>query len=41
MVRIMCDAKRMEKKRTKDLKEMLGLKGISGLDGKSEWSEMV
>ena len=30
----------MEKKRTEDLMEILGLKE-SGLDGEDEWSEMV
>ena len=36
MVRAMCGAKLMEKKRTEDLMEMLGLK-----DGKGEWSEIT
>ena len=40
MVRAMCGAKLVEKKRTEDLMEMLGLKE-SGSDGKGEWSEMV
>ena len=35
MVRVMCGAKLMEKKRTEDLME------DSGSDGKGEWSEMV
>ena len=34
MVRAMCGAKLMEKKRTEDLMEMLGLEN-------GEWSEMV
>ena len=38
MVRAMCGANLMEKNRTGDLMEMLGLKET---DGKSEWSEMV
>ena len=42
MVRAMCGAKLMEKKRTEDLMEMLGLKKMfSGSDGKGAWSEMV
>ena len=42
MVRAMCGVKLiMEKKRTEDLMEMLGLKGNSGSDGKGEWSKMV
>ena len=31
----------MEKKRTEDLMELLGLKETAGSDGKGEWSEMV
>ena len=38
MVRAMCGAKLMEKKRTEDLMEMLG---SDGSDGKGKWSEMV
>ena len=38
IVRAMCGAKLVEKKRTEDLMEMLG---NSGSDGKGEWSEMV
>ena len=41
MVRVMCVAKLMEKKRTEYLMEMLGLKEKKGSDGKGEWSEMV
>ena len=41
MVRAMCGAKLMEKKRTEDLMEMLGLKGNSGSGGKGKWSELV
>ena len=41
MVRVMCGAKLMEKKRTEGLMEMLGSKGNSGTNGKGEWSEMV
>ena len=40
MVRAMCGVKLMEKRRTEDLMEMLGLKE-SGSDSKGEWSEMV
>ena len=40
MVRAMCGAKLMEKKRTEALMEMLGLRE-TGSDGKGEWSEMV
>ena len=40
IVRAMCGAKLMEKKRKEDLMEMLGLKK-TGSDGKDEWSEMV
>ena len=42
MVRAMCGTKLMEKKRTEDLMEMLGLKEtVTSSDGKGEWSEMV
>ena len=37
----MCGVILMEKKRTEDLMEMLGLKENSGSDGKGKWSEMV
>ena len=40
MVRATSGAKLMEKTRTEDLMEMLGLKE-TGSDGKGEWSEMV
>ena len=40
MVTAMCGAKRMEKKRTENLLEMLGLKE-NGSDGKGEWIEVV
>ena len=33
MVKTMCGAKLMEKKRTEELMEMLGLKEISGSEG--------
>ena len=39
MVRAICDAKLMEKKRTEDLMEMSGL--MDGSDGKGEWNEMI
>ena len=38
--RAMCGAKLMEKKRTEDLMEMLGLKETVA-QSKGEWSEMV
>ena len=41
IVRAVCGAKLMEKKRTVDLIDMLGAEGNSGSDGKGEWSEMV
>ena len=42
MVRAMCGAKLMEKKRTEELMEMLqGLKETVSSDGRGEWSEMV
>ena len=42
MVRAMCGAKPMEKKRTEDLMEMLRLKETAvQIDGKGEWSDMV
>ena len=34
MVRAMCGAKLMEKKRTEDLQNNVGIEGNSGLDGK-------
>ena len=42
IVRAMCGAKLMEKKRTEDLMEIhVGIEGNSGSDGKGKWSEMV
>ena len=42
MVRAMCGAKLMEKKRTEVLcNKDVGIEGNSGSDGKGEWSEMV
>ena len=42
MVRAMCGAKLMVKKRTEDLMYGdVGIEGDSGSDGKGEWSEMV
>ena len=37
----MCGAKLLEKKRTEDLMEMLGMKETVVQIAKSEWSEMV
>ena len=42
LVRAMCGAKLIEKKRTEDLMEMLRLKETAvQIDGKGEWSDMV
>ena len=42
MVRAMCGAKLMEKKRTeRGLNGVVGIEGNSGSDGKGEWSDMV
>ena len=40
MVRAMCGAKLVEKKRTEHLMEV-GIEGNSGSDGKVEWSDIV
>ena len=41
MVRAMCGAKLMEKKRTEDLHGNVEIEGNSGSDDKGKWSEMV
>ena len=41
IVRAMCGAKLMEKKRAEDLMEMLGLKETVVQMANGEWSEMV
>ena len=41
MVRAMCGAKLMEKKRSADISNGdVGIEGNSGSDGKDEWSEV-
>ena len=41
MVRAMCGAKLMEKKRTVGPIGDVGIEGNSSSDGKGEWSEMI
>ena len=41
MMKAMCGAKLMERRRTEDLFGDVGIEGNSGSDGKGEWSEIV